>query len=61
MLWNLLLVDPDNVPGGYGGLDMQAVYSAYMALIAIIVTIIAAFIIGFLYRKAYPNGKSKLL
>ncbi len=59
MFLNLLLTDPDNVPDGYGGLDMQAVYAFYMALLGIIVTVIAACLIGYLYNKAYPNGKKQ--
>ena len=53
------LTDPSNTPAGVGGLDMQAVYSAYMALLGIVITIIAACLIGYLYRKAYPNGKKQ--
>lgn len=51
MLWNLLLVDPDNTPAGIGGLDYSPLTIFYMALIAIIAIITATITIIYLYNN----------
>ena len=47
MILNLLtdLVDPDNIPDGYGGLDPRPLLTLAITIIAILVTIITTAII----------------
>lgn len=61
MIFNLLLTDPDNKPDGYGSVDTQGLFTWMLALLAIIATIVAAYIICKLYLKAYPDGNKKLV
>lgn len=51
MIFSLLTVSPDNIPGGYGGLDTTQVLIFFLTAIAILITIIAACIIGYLYNR----------
>lgn len=52
MLLNLLntLTDPDNIPSGYGGLDMRPIWTLVITIIAIAVILVSAFIIHYLYK-----------
>lgn len=51
MIFSLLTVSPDNIPDGYGGLDTTQVLIFFLTVIAILITIIAACIIGYLYNR----------
>lgn len=52
MIYNLLLTDPDNIPDGYGGLDMRPIWTLVITIIAIAVIIISAYIIHYLYKNS---------
>lgn len=62
MLWNLLLVDPDNVPGGIGNSDTNSLLIILITAIAIIITICAGYIINKQHKQITKlenrNGKA---
>lgn len=51
-------VNPDNIPAGYGGLDMEAVWKFLFIFILIIAIIEGIFIIYLLYSQS-KNNKTK--
>ncbi len=51
MISSLLTVSPDNIPDGYGGLDTTQVLILFLTVISVLITIIAACIIGYLYNR----------
>ncbi len=54
MIFNLLntLTDPDNIPDGYGGLDMRPIWTLVITIIAVAVILISAYIIYYLYKHS---------
>lgn len=60
MLWNLLLVDPDNIPDGIGKASDLPYYILAITIIAILAIIIAACVIRWLYKNSQnPEIKEK--
>lgn len=53
MIFNLLtdLTDPDNIPGGYGGIDIRPILTLVITIIAVSVTLVAAYIIYYLVKN----------
>lgn len=53
MISNLLnsLTDPDNIPDGYSTIDIRFTLTIVITLIAVTVTLIAAYIIYYLYKN----------
>ncbi len=54
MIFNLLtdLTDPDNIPGGYGGIDIRPILTLVITIIAVTVILVSACIIYRLYKNS---------
>lgn len=51
MIFSLLdRVSPDNIPGGYGSLDLAPIMALLLAICAIVITIIAASLIYYFWK-----------
>lgn len=62
MLWNLLsnVVSPDNKPGISGGINIKPLLILLMAFLAILVTIVFACMIIYLYRRIHQGENTKV-
>lgn len=61
MIWNLLdKVSPDNIPGAYGGINIQPLLIILMAFLAVLVTIIFACMITYLHKRCHKDENTKV-